>query len=213
MLVPSYPGGHLGICLASLGPELTAPARAVPQQVQQALDYYSPRIHEAAFVLPHFMTKRSRPADSRSRAEKIPGAAPSPVEVRIVQSARPLEIMALYKDAGWWKPAYDQDTSFLDTLVEGSACFAAAFDPQGTMVGMGRALSDGMSDAYIQDVAVLKTYQRQGIGQRIVRAIIDDLTEKGVDWIGLIATPGNQSFYKGMGFKPMDNHTPFEFKG
>lgn len=212
MLVPSYPGGHLGICLASLGPKLTVPARPIPQEIQQVLDYYSPEIHQASFVLPHFMTKRSKEPFAPPRTKQAPDGQESPVEIRIVQSAPPLEIMALYKDAGWWKQAYDSDTSFLDTLVQSSACFAAAFD-HGTMVGMGRALSDGMSDAYIQDMVVLKQYQRQGIGQRIVRALVDRLTEQGVDWIGLISTPGNQSFYKGMGFKPMENHTPFEFKG
>jgi spermidine synthase len=212
MLVPSYPGGHLGICLASLGPKLTAPARPVPQEMQQALDYYCPEIHRASFVLPHFMTKRSKGPLALPRVKQTPDKQAAAIEIRIVQDADPLDIMALYKDAGWWKQSYDNDTSFLDTLVQGSACFAAAFD-QNTMVGMGRALSDGMRDAYIQDMVVLKQYQRKGIGRRIVRALVDRLKEKGVDWIGLISTPGNQDFYKGMGFKPMENHTPFEFKG
>ena len=57
MLVPSYPGGHLGVCLGSLGPELKKPARPISKELQEKLDYYSPAIHRASFVLPHFMTK------------------------------------------------------------------------------------------------------------------------------------------------------------
>ncbi|MDY0221463.1 MAG: spermidine synthase [Desulfobacterium sp.] len=212
MLVPSYPGGHLGICLASLGPEVKKPARPISTGMQQTLDYYSPEIHQASFVLPHFMTKGSNPDISPFPAKGEPCGQGSSVEVKIVQSANPLEIMALYRDAGWWKKEYDSDTSFLDTLVAGSTCFAAAFD-RGTMVGMGRALSDGVSDAYIQDMVILRQYRKQGIGRRIIQALIHCLTEKKIDWIGLIATPGNQGFYAGMGFKPMEGHTPFVFKG
>lgn len=57
MLVPSYPGGHLGVCLGSLGPELKKPGRPISSKLQEELDYYSPEIHRASFVLPHFMTK------------------------------------------------------------------------------------------------------------------------------------------------------------
>ncbi|MBI9092151.1 MAG: spermidine synthase [Desulfobacterium sp.] len=60
MLVPSYPGGHLGICLGSKGPELSTPARIITNEMQEALEYYTPEIHAASFVLPHFMTKLTR---------------------------------------------------------------------------------------------------------------------------------------------------------
>jgi spermidine synthase len=54
IMVPTYPGGNIGICLGSLGPELTRPAREMPAELQGRLKYYTPRIHEAAFILPHF---------------------------------------------------------------------------------------------------------------------------------------------------------------
>ncbi len=60
MIVPSYPGGHLGICMGSLGPELSTPARTITSEMQEELEYYSPEIHKASFVLPHFMTKLTR---------------------------------------------------------------------------------------------------------------------------------------------------------
>ena len=57
MLVPTYPGGHLGICLASLEPELKQPARSISKNFQESLKYYSPKIHQASFVLPYFAQK------------------------------------------------------------------------------------------------------------------------------------------------------------
>jgi spermidine synthase len=56
-MVPTYPGGSIGICLGSLGPELTRPSRKVDPGIQKQLKYYSPEIHEAAFVLPFFARK------------------------------------------------------------------------------------------------------------------------------------------------------------
>ncbi len=57
ILVPTYPGGHIGVCLGSLGPELVKPAREIPASVQEQLKYYSSEVHKAAFVLPYFAQK------------------------------------------------------------------------------------------------------------------------------------------------------------
>ncbi|WDP88356.1 MAG: spermidine synthase [Desulfobacter sp.] len=57
ILVPTYPGGHIGVCMGSLGPELVRPARPVPREVQSQLKYYSEAVHQAAFVLPYFARK------------------------------------------------------------------------------------------------------------------------------------------------------------
>jgi spermidine synthase len=56
-LVPTYPGGHIGICMGSLGPDVTRPNRKMADLFQQQLKYYCPEIHEASFVLPYFARK------------------------------------------------------------------------------------------------------------------------------------------------------------
>lgn len=139
-------------------------------------------------------------------------SADDAIRIKIIDRADPLEIIALYQDAGWWKSEYDKDLVFLDTLVKNSACFAGAFH-KGTMVGMGRAISDTVSDAYVQDVVVLKPFRKKGIGQQLVRRIIRHLQKTGVDWIGLIGTPGTKDFYESIGFEPMEEHIPFVYQG
>jgi len=57
VLVPTYPGGNIGICLGSRGPELKKPFRAISENIQDQLKYYNPKIHEASFVLPCFAQK------------------------------------------------------------------------------------------------------------------------------------------------------------
>ncbi|SDU15959.1 spermidine synthase [Desulfobacula phenolica] len=57
ILVPTYPGGNIGICLGSLGPQLKTPCRTMSDAIQKQLNYYTPKIHEASFVLPYFAQK------------------------------------------------------------------------------------------------------------------------------------------------------------
>ncbi len=57
ILVPTYPGGHIGICLGSLGPELLKPNRAISDDFQKQLKYYNFDMHKASFVLPQFAKK------------------------------------------------------------------------------------------------------------------------------------------------------------
>jgi spermidine synthase len=52
MLVPTYPGGNIGACVASLGRDPITPCRKPSKEVQKTLRYYNPAIHEASFVLP-----------------------------------------------------------------------------------------------------------------------------------------------------------------
>lgn len=133
------------------------------------------------------------------------------IRVRIIRSASGSQLEDLYKDAGWWDAGFENHPETLDRIVRQSALFAGAFSGE-KMVGMGRALSDLVSDAYIQDVAVLKTYRGQGIGKMIVRALIINLKQHGVDWIGLLGQPGTTGFYRELGFKELKGHTPFKLE-
>ena len=66
---------------------------------------------------------------------------------------------------------------------------------------MGRVLSDGVSDAYIQDVVVHPDFRGQGIGGEIVRFLVRELEKNGIDWIALVGEPGTEKFYARLGFE------------
>ena len=76
------------------------------------------------------------------------------------------------------------------------------------LVGMGRVLSDGFSDAYIQDVVVLRNFRGKGIGGRLVAHLRDRCIDLGILWVGLIAEPGTTSFYERLGFNAMPGNVP-----
>ncbi|HNU53735.1 MAG TPA: GNAT family N-acetyltransferase [Candidatus Syntrophosphaera sp.] len=134
------------------------------------------------------------------------------IELRIVKEADPAEILALYRHPGWWQT--DDNPQYL-TMVQGivanSFCFVTA-RLNGKLVGMGRAISDGCSDAYIQDVVVYSEFRGQGIGGRIVAKLVEFLRAKGIQWIGLISEPGHEDFYERLGFARMQDYTPMLLK-
>jgi ribosomal protein S18 acetylase RimI-like enzyme len=131
------------------------------------------------------------------------------VEIKIIETAERDAVKRLYLEAGWWKPGDETAGScaWIDSLVKQSFCFVGAFrGPE--LIGMGRAVSDGVSDAYIQDVVVLKNFRRAGIGNKIIEKIIQFLQARRIGWIGLVAEPGTQQFYRELGFSPLEGYTP-----
>jgi len=134
------------------------------------------------------------------------------IVVRLVRSWKNNEIAELYRAGGWWKEEYDP--AALGSLIEGSFSFAVAVDTKtGRAIGMGRVLSDGVSDGYIQDLVVLPDYRDRGIGREIVSALVRQCTQSGITWIALIAEPDTETFYLPLGFVPMEGHVPLIFRG
>lgn len=68
------------------------------------------------------------------------------------------------------------------------------------LIGFGRALSDGMYQAAVYDVAVLPEYQKQGIGKMIMQAILARIPQCNVI---LYASPGKENFYRSLGLRKM----------
>jgi len=135
------------------------------------------------------------------------------IEIKAIAAADRNSIKKLYQDAGWWRSGDESaDGAWIDALVRQSFCFVGAFRG-GELIGMGRAISDGVSDAYIQDVVVLKKFRRAGIGNRIIEKLVEFLTSRRIGWIGLIAEPGTQEFYQRLGFVAMEGFTPMLLKG
>jgi ribosomal protein S18 acetylase RimI-like enzyme len=89
--------------------------------------------------------------------------------------------------------------------------FLAAFD-DGRMIGMARAISDGVSDAYIQDVVVARSHRKQGVGKELILRLQSELEKCGIDWIGLVGAPGTENFYRKIGLVQPGNHTFYQLK-
>ena len=135
----------------------------------------------------------------------------SEIEIRFVKSWPEDDIVKLYKVGGWWKDSYAK--SGIKQLIKGSFCFAVVIDKKTEKaIGMGRVLSDGVSDGYIQDLVILPEYRRKGVGKKLTKSLIDYCKSKGITWIALISEPNQENFYKKIGFKEMKNYTPLKYE-
>jgi GNAT superfamily N-acetyltransferase len=133
------------------------------------------------------------------------------IEIRFVNTWSEDEIVDLYKAGGWWKNCYNK--SGIKPLIKGSFAFIVAVDKKTEKaVGMGRLISDGVSDAYIQDLVVLPDYRSQGIGEKLVQSLLEYCKSKGIIWIGLIAEPKQDGFYLPFGFKHLKNYIPMKYE-
>jgi ribosomal protein S18 acetylase RimI-like enzyme len=65
-------------------------------------------------------------------------------------------------------------------------------------IGFCRAVTDGVSFTYLADVYVLPEYRGRGLGERLVRHMIEDGPHKDRRW--LLHTDGQHALYHKVGF-------------
>ena len=83
----------------------------------------------------------------------------------------------------------------------GNSMFRCFAREEGRLVGVGRALADGVDCSYLCDIAVLPSHQGTGLGQQIVDRLLQ--LSRGHKKIILYAVPGKEPFYRRFGFKRM----------
>ena len=134
------------------------------------------------------------------------------IDVRISQitTAKPEEMCMLYHAGGWCIDTWN--VAMLQAVVEKSFAFVAAETKDGSWIGMGRLISDGVSDAYLHDIVVLPKWEGNGIGSGIVQILINICHEHGITWIGFIAEPQTEYFYRKFGFSRMNLYTPMIYE-
>ena len=135
-------------------------------------------------------------------------------EVRIMEKFPPEFLRAarkLYLENAW----IDENASpdFPRNAFAGSFLVAAAFASDGRLAGVGRSLSDGVSDAFIQDVMTAKEFRRRGVGRLVTAALVEELRKRGIDWIGLVGVPGTEKFYASCGLVSAPGHTLWMAEG
>ena len=89
------------------------------------------------------------------------------------------------------------DSDIHKKSFENSYTVVFVFDNE-NLIGFGRAISDGVRQSAIYDVATLPEYQGKGIGRLIIENIIKNTPT--CNFI-LYASPGKEGFYEKLGFK------------
>lgn len=107
---------------------------------------------------------------------------------------RPEQIAELRNSVGW----NGMENSYKESLKR-SYLYICCFDDD-KLVGFLDVVSNGITDAYIQDVVVNPDYQGTGIGSTMMNMAIDALKKDGVYAISVLFEEKLKSFYEEFGF-------------
>ena len=105
------------------------------------------------------------------------------MDIREYREYKSEDVLRLYASVGW--TAYTDDPAALE---------------RGELAGLIRAVGDGATIVFIQDILVAPERQRRGIGTALLRAVLERFN--GVRQIELTTddTPETAAFYRSLGF-------------
>ena len=108
------------------------------------------------------------------------------------------EIKPLYESVGW--TSYLRYPELLPEAYAHSLKTFAAYDNE-LLVGIIRAVGDGVSILYIQDLLVHPEYQRKGIGKRLITEMLNTFPD--VNQTVLLTDDSDETvrFYESVGFQ------------
>ncbi|WP_278234623.1 GNAT family N-acetyltransferase [Isoptericola sp. AK164] len=90
-----------------------------------------------------------------------------------------------------------------ETAVAGSRNYGM-YAADGTQVAYARAVTDGVTFAWVADVIVDPAHRRQGLGTRIVDGLMADLESLELKRVLLKASPDGHELYRQAGFDTLD---------
>lgn len=106
-------------------------------------------------------------------------------------------VLALYGAVEWL--AYTKDPENLQRALEGSSTLVAAHDGK-TLVGLARVVSDGASICYLQDILVLPSHHRSGIGRALAERALEQYPHVRQKVLITDNEPQQKAFYEALGY-------------
>ena len=122
------------------------------------------------------------------------------MEIREYRQYDEREILPLYASVGW--TAYTDQPETLRRGFENSLLTLAAYE-ENRLIGILRAVGDGQTIVFVQDLLILPEYQRRGVGTALLRELLARYPQ--VRQIELTAddSPALLAFYRKAGCVPM----------
>jgi predicted N-acetyltransferase YhbS/nitroimidazol reductase NimA-like FMN-containing flavoprotein (pyridoxamine 5'-phosphate oxidase superfamily) len=184
----------LGVRTASLTGKAKLGQNRQPHEVQSIMDQLwqrgAPGDARAIALMFEYHAETARPARFRGPASTWlwPTLAPADVEAAV-------ELL----EGQYWTEGVPR--SVLAKAQLGASAWLGARDEQGRLVATARANSDGARHAYVADVAVAPSHRGRGLGEALVRLLLDHPAVRGAGLVRL-ATADAQPFYERFGFEP-----------
>jgi len=109
------------------------------------------------------------------------------------------EVHRFLSEESYWAKGRPRETQ--DRLIREASRVVGLYDGD-RQIGFCRAFTDGVSIAYLADVYVLTDYRGRGLGEELVREMIDNGPYSGVKW--LLHTTDMHPLYRKLGFEEPD---------
>lgn len=105
------------------------------------------------------------------------------------------EVHSFLSEESYWAKGRPRETQ--DRLIDEASRVVGLYD-DGRQVGFCRAFTDGVAVVYLADVYVLSDYRGRGLGEALVRQMVDDGPYAGIKW--LLHTTDMHALYRKLGF-------------
>ena len=103
----------------------------------------------------------------------------------------------LRESVGWNRMEKEYGNPFMTSF------FHIAVYDEDQLVGYVDSVSNGVTDAYIQDLMIHPDYQGKGLGTDLMKKMIDSLKEKHIYIISVVFEENLKPFYDRFGFNTM----------
>ena len=112
-------------------------------------------------------------------------------------------ILHLYQAVGWTN--YTNQPQRLEQALSHSLATYLARDGE-EIVGLVRLVGDGFSSVFVQDLIVLPSYQRQGIGSNLMKEALADYKDAYQIQLATEQTEKTLGFYRSLGFETLTTY-------
>ena len=113
------------------------------------------------------------------------------------------DVLHLYQAVGWTN--YTNQPQMLAQALTHSLAIYLAHDGE-EIVGLVRLVGDGFSSVFVQDLIVLPSYQRQGIGSNLMKEALADYKDAYQIQLATEQTEKNLGFYRSLGFETLSTY-------
>ena len=117
------------------------------------------------------------------------------VEYSVDEAVAAEKISSLRADVGWNRMERELSDPRLTSFLH-----VAAWDGE-KLIGYVDSVSNGVTDAYIQDLMVHPDYQGKGIGTTLMENMIENLKARGIYMISVLYEERLREFYRRFGFQ------------
>ena len=122
------------------------------------------------------------------------------MQIRTYETYIEAEIADLYASVGW--TAYTDNLPALKRGFEKSLLVLAAYEGE-RLIGILRAVGDGETIVFVQDLLVHPAYQRRGVGTALLKRLQERYASVRQTELITDDTQKAAAFYRAAGFRPL----------